>query len=396
MSEQQIKKVKTAVVGCGMISNIYIRNLKHLFSIIDLTALCDLNPSAAEEKAKTYGVGRIMTIDDVAAAPEIELVVNLTAPVAHYGVIKQMLEAGKHVYTEKMFTADLAQARELTALAEQKGLMIAVAPDTVLGAGVQTARRMIDTGLVGEITSGFVSVTRNQSLNSETYKFLQKPGGALPYDVGIYYVGALIALLGPVQAVRGFAAPALRHQKELLFDVGNPAEWIVPGSNVVAAALEFASGALVSLHFNGNAVGSETHAVQLFGTKACMLLGDPDTFGGEVRLAFPEAEPVVMPMTHGYNGVNALKEKSPFDFYGHRGIGAADLAWAIRKGRKNRLSKEYGLHCQEILQGIDEAARTGETYRVQSRCQVPPLAPGFFSSAFNGTGRGDAERSLMD
>ncbi len=396
MSELPVKKVKTAVVGCGMISNIYLRNLKQLFSIIDLTAVCDINPSAAGEKARLYGVDRIMTIDEIAADPEIELVVNLTAPTAHYAVIRRMLEAGKHVYTEKMFTTDLEQARELTALAEQKGLMIAVAPDTVLGAGVQTARRMIDTGLVGEITSGFVSVTRNQSLNSETYKFLQKPGGALPYDVGIYYIGALIALLGPVRAVRGFGAPAPRHQKELLFDAANPAEWTVPGTNVAAAALEFESGALVSLHFNGNAVGAETHAVQLFGTKASMLLGDPDTFGGEVRLVFPEGEPVRMPMTHGYNGVNALPEKSPFDFYGHRGVGAADLAWAIRKGRKNRLSKEYGLHCQEILQGIDEAARTGGTYALQSRCQVPPLAPGFFSSAFHGAARGDAERSLMD
>ena len=394
MNEGTVKKVKTAVVGCGMISNIYIRNLKHLFSVIDLVAVCDIHAPAAEEKAKTYGVERVMTIDEVAADPEIELVVNLTAPVAHYSVIKQMLEAGKHVYTEKMFTTDLEQSRELVALAEQKGLMIAVAPDTVLGAGIQTARKLIDTGLVGSVTSGFVSISRNQNLNSEMFKFLQKPGGTLPYDVGIYYIGALIMLLGSVKAVRGFGAPALFHEKQLLFDTANADSWTIPGNNVVAAGLAFECGALVSVHFNGNAVGKERYRFELYGTEATLSVGDPDTFGGHVELIRPESEPVVMPFTHGYNGENVLPEKSFFDFYGNRGIGVAELAWAIRKGRGNRLSKEFGLHCQEVLQGIDEAARTGATYELKSRCEIAPLKSGFYSTT-NGM-RCDAERSLID
>ena len=388
-----IRKVKTAVIGCGMISNIYIRNLKQLFSVIDLAAVCDINRAAAEEKAKTFGVEKVMTIDEVAADPEIELAVNLTAPVAHYSVIRQMLEAGKHVYTEKMFTTDLAQARELTALADAKGLMIAVAPDTVLGAGVQTARHMIDSGLVGEITSGLVSVTRNQNLNSESFKFLQKAGGTLPYDVGIYYIGALIAMLGPVKSLCAAAAPAPLHEKQLLYDTANPDTWTIPGNNLVVAGLTFESGALVSVHFNGNAVGAETSFMRFFGTRASMEVGDPDTFGGPVRLTVPESETVTMPFTHDYNGVNMLRDKGWFDFYGHRGIGVADLAWAIRTGRPNRLSKEYGLHCQEILQGIDEAARTGTVYEMKSRCEVAPLKPGYFSS--NGSSRADAERSLI-
>lgn len=387
------RKVRTAVVGCGMISNIYIHNLSKLFSIIDLAAICDLNRAAAEEKAATYGVGRIMTTDEIAADPEFEMVVNLTAAPAHYSVIRQMLEAGKHVYTEKMFTTELEKSRELVKLAEEKGLMIAVAPDTALGAGVQTARHMIDSGLTGKITSGIVSVTRNQNLNSETFKFLQKPGGAIPYDVGIYYIGALVAVLGPVKAIRAFTAPAPEHRKQLMYDAANPEAWTIPGSNLITAALEFECGALVSVHFNGNAVGAQTSMIRLYGTRAVMDMGDPDSFGGRVQLTFPESEPTVMPFTHGYNGVNAI-DHFPFEFYGHRGIGAADLAWAIRRGRGNRLSMHYGLHCQEILQGMDEAARTGGTYEMQSRCDVRPLAPGFFSS--NGHGRGDAERSLID
>lgn len=150
-------KVKTAVVGCGSISSIYIRNLKSLFSIIDLVALCNRTRSKAEEKAAQFGVPKVMTLEEVASDPEIELVVNLTPPGSHYEVTKMMLEAGKHVYSEKVFTTDLQQAYELSALAKQRGLYLGVAPDTVLGAGIQTARRVLDVGLIGKVSSGFVS-----------------------------------------------------------------------------------------------------------------------------------------------------------------------------------------------------------------------------------------------
>ena len=162
-----MERVKTAVVGCGMISNIYIKNLKHLFSIIDLAAVADINRTAAEEKAQTYGVDRVMTIDEVASSPDIELVINLTPAFAHYSIIRQMLEAGKHVWTEKVMTVTVKEAKELCALADRKGLYLGVAPDTVLGAGLQTARRALDTGMIGAVTSGLAVINRNQSLNAE-------------------------------------------------------------------------------------------------------------------------------------------------------------------------------------------------------------------------------------
>ena len=211
-----LKKVKTAVVGCGMISNIYIRNLKNLFSIIDLTALCDINPEAAEQKAKSYGVEKIMTLKEIAASKDIEMVVNLTGPGAHYDVIRMMLESGKHVFTEKVLTTDLEQGEELIRLADEKQCYLGVAPDTILGAGIQTAKKVIDSGLIGEITSCMASINRNQSLNSESFRFLREEGGALPYDVGIYYIAALLCLLGPVKSIRGFGAPAPEHRAELL------------------------------------------------------------------------------------------------------------------------------------------------------------------------------------
>lgn len=394
MSEKYAK-VKTAVVGCGSISNIYIRNLKELFTIIDLVALCNRTKGKAEDKAAQFGIPKVMTLEEIASDPEIELVVNLTAPGSHYEVTRQMLEAGKHVYSEKVFTTDLVQAQELLSIAKERGLYLGVAPDTVLGAGVQTARRIIDLGLIGQVTSGFVSVTRSHNLMSELFPFLRGECGCLPYDVGVYYIGALIALLGSVKSIRGFAAPATVREKQLLYMENAPESWQIPGNNLVCAALEFASGAVVSIHFNGNTVGDEQSRFELYGTLGAMKAGDPNTFDGKVQLLLPENPAVDFPFTHGYDGRNRTGESAPYDGSGHRGVGVAEMAYALRQGRENRLSGEYGLHCLEVLQGIDRAAATGETYNMRSTCTIRPLTPGFYSGVF-GVARADGERSLID
>lgn len=388
-------KVKTAVVGCGSISSIYIRNLKSLFTIIDLVALCNRTREKAEEKAAQFGIPKVMTLEEIAADPEIELAVNLTPPGSHYEVTKRMLEAGKHVYSEKVFTTDLSQARELADLAKSRGLYLGVAPDTVLGAGIQTARRILDTGLIGNVSSGLVSVTRSHNLMSELFPFLQGQCGCLPYDVGVYYVGALIALLGPVKSIRAFASPAPVHEKQLLFLEHAPASWQIPGNNLVCAGLEFESGALVSMHFNGNTVGDEQSRFELYGSLGMIKVGDPNVFNGRVKLLLPESQEVEFPFTHGYDGTNTLSAPTPFDGSGHRGIGVAEMAYALRQGRPNRLNQDYGIHCLEILTGIDEAAATGSTYEMKSTCHIRPLTPGRYSTVW-GSARADAESALID
>ncbi|MDE7283452.1 MAG: Gfo/Idh/MocA family oxidoreductase [Lachnospiraceae bacterium] len=389
------RKIKTAVVGCGMISNIYIKNLKNLFSIIDLVAVGNRSRAAAEEKAGIYGIDRVMTIDEIAASDEIELVVNLTPAYAHYDIIKKMLLSGKHVWTEKTMTATLDEARELVKIAEEKGLYLGVAPDTVLGAGLQTARRAIETDMIGTISSGIVVINRNQALNSEYYTFLRGEGGSLPYDVGVYYIAALLSLLGPVKAIRAFGAPAPLHTPEFIYAGAEEEPWQIPGSNVISASLQFECGALVSVLFDGNTVNAPQHNITLFGSRGILKIGDPNTFNGPVSLIYADQPECTLPFTHGYNGVNTIEE-SPFDFYGHRGVGVAEMAYAIRAGRPNRCSKEYGLHCLEVLAGMEESAATGKTIEPASRFEMRPLAPGYFSSFMGGQGRADAERSLMD
>lgn len=389
------KKVKTAVVGCGGISSAYIPNLKSLFSIIDLAALCNRTRSKAEEKAAQFGIPRVLTLEELAEDPEIELVVNLTPPGSHDEVTKRMLEAGKHVYSEKVFTTELDQAYELADLAKQKGLYLGCAPDTVLGAGIQTARRILDIGLIGQVSSGIVSVSRSHNLMSELFPFLRGTCGCLPYDIGVYLVGALIALLGSVKSIRGYAAPAPIYEKQLMFMENAPESWQLPGSNLVTASLEFQSGALVSVHFNGNTVGDEQIKLALFGSLGSMRMERPNWYGGVVKLQLPENKEVEFPYTHGYNGCDTLSEPASLKSVGHWGIGIAEMAYAIRQGRENRLNQNYAIHCLEVLKGIDQAAASGHTYEMKSHCDIRPLKPGYYSTVW-GNARADAERSLME
>jgi predicted dehydrogenase len=292
-----------------------------------------------------------------------------------------------------MMTTDLEKGNELVQIAEEKGLYLGVAPDTILGAGLQTAKYVLEKGLIGDVTSCHVSINRNQSLNSEIYRFLRNAGGTLPFDVGIYYVGALLSLLGPVESLVAMGAPAEQHEAQLLYANEYGDRWQIPGSNVMCGLLKFVSGVTGSVHFDGNTVNSEQSTMVIYGTKGILKLGDPNTFDGFVKLCLPENEECDLPLTHGYNGKNTL-EPSPFDFYGHRGIGVAEMAWAIRKNRKNRCSKEYGLHCMEVLCGMEKSSETGERFYPQSRFEMKLLTPGYYSTISGG--RGDAELSLVD
>lgn len=392
-----VKRVKVAVVGCGIISHVYLRNMTRLFRILEVVAVCDLNPELAQQAAREYGVPRVMTLEEICACPEIELVVNLTGANVHYEIIKKLLLSGKHVYTEKTMTSRLEQARELVHLANERGLRLGVAPDTVLGASIQTARWAIDHGLIGDVTSCVVSINRDQNLNSERFRFLRGEGGALPFDVGIYYIASLLMLLGPVEEVTGFGAPARPHRKQFLFNEDDPDEWLIPGNNLVAGSLRFRQGALGMLHFDGNTIGAECSTFRIYGTQGILELGDPNLFGDPVRLLKAENPPCTLPMTHGYNGGCVLDDATDFEKgYGNRGIGVAEMAWALRQGRPHRLSMEMGLHALEILCGLDEAAATGDVYRMTSTFTTSPLRSGVYSTMWMGGARADAELSLVD
>lgn len=192
--------VATAVIGCGAISDIYLQNMIERFSTLQVVACCASHRENAKKKAEQYGI-KAASVDEILADTEIELVVVLTPAPTHYELIKKALLAGKHVYTEKPLATDAEQARELLALAKDKNLRLGAAPETFMGSMLQTARRALDEDMAGEISSFHVVANRNLSVLASISKFLRMPGGGIGYDYGVYYLTALVSLLGPMKRV---------------------------------------------------------------------------------------------------------------------------------------------------------------------------------------------------
>lgn len=390
-----VKAVNTAVIGCGGISRTYIPNLKEFFSIIEVTAVCDAVKECARKRAEEFGIPQVLTMEEVEQSADIELVINLTSPDAHYEVTKRMLLAGKHVFSEKTIAGTVEQGRELMELSHSRGLYLGTAPDTVLGAGIQTARKILDAGLIGRPVSAAACISRSQGLNSELFPFIQhSASGCFPLDVGVYYVAALLCLLGPVKQVTGYALPAPVHNKRLLNITGDKENWTLPGNNLMSGSLLFENGAAGSIHLDGTSINTDYNILTIYGTEGILKLGAADQFSGAVTLITPENGTCNIPFTHGF-AEESVRKADP-ERLGYRGVGAAEMAWAIREQRPARLSAEFGLHTLEVLRGIETSAREERFYHMTSSFEMKPLPSGFFDTIFGGRAIAGAEGSLRD
>lgn len=367
-------KVTAAIVGCGMISDIYMKNLsgpERKFDIINLVACCDIRQEAAKEKAEKYNI-KVMTMEEICADPKIELVINLTAPTAHYSVIKQLLLAGKNVYTEKILTIRLEEAEELVAIANEKGLYLGASPDTFLGSSVQTARQIVESGLIGEVSSCIAMVNRDYDLMPELIPYVSGAGGGIGFDVGIYYVTALLSILGSVKQVCGFMKTRNPKRKHIMAKRDNFEQpYYVESENQMVGSMLFKNGVVGTLHFNSECIMNERPHLEIYGTQGILYMGNPDQFGDDVYIVRKgQTEPVVIPPNFGF-GKNS------------RGVGAAEMAWSMRKNRPNRASKELALHAMEVLHGVAISEETGKTYTLKSTYQVTaPLPQGYLDGEY--------------
>lgn len=362
-----IQPVKTAIVGCGVISEAYLDTMTSKFKILDVVGCCDLDEAKAKAKAQEYGI-QALTMEEILADPSIELVVNLTTPAAHYPVIKQLLEGGKHVYTEKVLTVELAHAAELVKIAAEKNLYLGSAPDTFLGSALQTARYVVDSGLLGEITSCYCALTRDSNILNRAFPFTAKPGGGIGFDVGIYYITALLSILGPVQEVSGVVRTRHPEKQDYALErFGEPFQ--VQCENLMAGTIQFASGTVGNLLFDSNSIFilPEKPSLVLFGSMGVMVMADPNQFGGEVKVILKgNNEPFVMQQSHAFAG----------EF---RGLGVAEMAWSMRMGRRNRANKEMAYHALEVLHGLVQSSETKANQVMQSTFELAPPIPRGYS-----------------
>lgn len=367
----QVQPVRVAVIGCGAISDIYLKNITTRFSILELAGVCDLNAALAAAASEKFGAP-VLTLEQIEADESIEIVVNLTNPTAHYSVIRSLLEHGKNVYTEKVLAIHREEARELVRLADEKGCLLCAAPDTFLGAGIQTARFAVESGLIGEVTSCVAVLQRDANLLAEKFPFTIREGGGIGIDVAVYYATELLSILGPATSVFGMSdtyRPERKHYFTSKGMLGEP--YRLETETLVAETVRFASGAVGSLHFNSASIRHEDPTVLLFGTEGILYAPNPDAFGGEVRiLAKGQEVPYTLPPTHAYDG-------------NERGLGLAEMAWSLRKGRKPRASKEMACHAVELLTGAVESGKTGRLYVMETTFEkTPPLPRGFLDRGY--------------
>ncbi len=362
------RKLRVGVVGCGNISAAYFR-LSKLFKGMEVVAGADLDMTAAQARAKEFGI-RADTVKNLLEADDIDIIVNLTIPSAHYEVSKAAIEGGKHVYSEKPFVLSVKDGLDLKKRAEKKGLRIGSAPDTFLGGAHQLARAIVDSGAVGRITSGTAYVmSRGLEHWHPNPDFFFQPGAGPVLDIGPYYVTDLIQLIGPVKRVTSFASIPMKER--LITSQPRYGQKIsVNTPTTIHAILEFESGALVTLNASWD-VWKHGHApIELYGQEGSLFVPDPNFFGGEVRYT-KKADPVkkTPKWNHPFLVPNQQHAQGPMANY--RTSGLADMAIAIQEGRPHRCSMELALHAIDVMTGILRAGETGKVVEMRTTCERP-------------------------
>lgn len=356
------------IIGCGNISTAYLR-LAPLFKGLEIKAVADLNMEAAEAQAKAFNV-KAQTVEDLLANDDLDVIVNLTIPAAHFPISKQILEAGKHVYSEKPLVLTLEEGEELRALSEAKNLRVGCAPDTFLGAAHQLARARIDEGLIGDVTAGTCHVMNHgpEGWHPNPDFFFDVGAGPI-LDIGPYYVANLINLLGPVKRVGALTSSA---SKTRPIGSGPRKGETVPVKTPtnIHALMEFENGATITISSSWDVWAHKHGHTELYGTEGSMFIPDPNFFGGDIEAADRSgdiktldawAHPFGVPNDEHKNGMMA----------NYRTAGLADMAVAITEGRDHRCSLDRTLHGVDVMTSILKSGETGTFVDLTTTCTRP-------------------------
>lgn len=358
-----MEKVRVGIVGCGAISGIYFSNMCKVFTgILDVVACSDLIPERSQAKNDEYGV-RVMTTEEMLADSSIEAILNITQPYNHYAVNKQALLAGKSVHVEKPLAITREEGRETVELAKERGLLLGGAPDTFMGAGIQTSRKLIDDGWIGEPVgaTAFMVCGGHESWHPDP-EFYYEIGGGPMFDMGPYYLTCLVNLMGPISKVTGmtrvtFPERTITSQPKF----GKKVKVEVPTH--VAGIMEFASGAIGTILTSFDVMGgSHLPRIEIYGSEGTLIVPDPNTFDGPVLYSRKGSALKEVPLTHGY------AENS-------RGVGIADMAMAIRTGRKYRCSSDLTFHVLDAMHAFHNSAGEGRHWALESSCERPAPMP---------------------
>ncbi len=356
-----MRKIGIGIIGCGVISKAYMTAMQR-FDGLALVAVADMSSTAAEARGREFGVPA-MRVDRMLARDDVEIVVNLTVPLAHVDVSLAALRAGKHVYSEKPLGITMAEGRKVIDLAHEKGLRVGCAPDTFLGGGHQTARKLIDDGAIGTPIGGtaiFGCPGHERWHPAPGFYYLR--GGGPMLDMGPYYITDLVQLLGPIVSVMGAAT---RPRQERIVGTGPLKDTAIPVevATHMAGLLEFASGAVVSIMTSFDVPKHRHTPIEIYGTAGSLLVPDPNRFGGDVVLAKTGGDWETQAPTHA---------NTDGEF---RSIGVADMAAGLLTGRPHRASGALALHVLEAMEALQISADHGRRITLATTVERPAMLP---------------------
>jgi predicted dehydrogenase len=371
------KIFKVGLIGCGHISETYFKGHEY-FNNFQITKCADINMEVANKCAEVNNI-EACSVDDIIKDKEIEIILNLTIPKAHYEIAKKSLENGKHIYSEKPMAVNFEDGKHLLQLSKEKGLYIGNAPDTFLGGGIQKSIELVSSGTIGDIKLGnaifaFPGV-QSYHPNPEPW-FAEKEGGPV-IDMGPYYLTALVNLLGPAKKVHGISTKVFNTRtigigpkKDTKFEVQCPTTYLVN--------LEFENSALIQLTLSFDVIAHQRNHIELYGTKGSIIVPDPNMFGGSPLVCINsdtgewiEHKTEDMPLGKINIREESLRANEESTRANYRGVGLAEMAYSIEYGKKNRCNGELSLHVLDIIQTTMSAANQGKTLEINTSCEVP-------------------------
>ena len=357
-------RVKVGVVGCGKISGAYLGMAKN-FPVVEMVACADLNMDAARAKAAEYGIPRVLSVEELVKDPEIEIVLNLTVPKAHVPIGLAAIEAGKHTYAEKPLGVNREEGKTLAVAAKKHRRLVGCAPDTFMGAGLQTARKAIDDGLIGRpvALTAFMMGRGHESWHPSP-EFYYEVGGGPMFDMGPYYLTALCNMLGRITRIGGAATIAIP-ERTITSEPKRGKKITVETADHICGTIEFECGAVGTI-ITSFAVRFATHdgkqPITIYGTEGTLKVPDPNGFDGLVHIR-REGDAEWRELPHAF-----------VKGYG-RSVGLADMAYALRSRRPMRAGLQQALHVLDAMQGFLDSAASGKAFRPKTRYERPKPMP---------------------
>jgi predicted dehydrogenase len=358
--------LKIGVIGAGVISEQYLDNLTKA-EAVSVEVIADIDLSRSEQRAQQYSIPSFGTTEDLLAREDIDLVVNLTIPKVHEEVTIMCLKAGKHVWSEKPLALDNAAVDRIKKQAAESKLEVGCAPDTFLGPGIQTGLRLIAEGRIGKVTG---ATTAFEVSGPESWHpnpdFLYAKGGGPIFDMGPYYLTALVCALGPISQVVARSSQA-RDFRVIGSGPRAGEKFPVEVPTNVFALLDFTEGKIAQSSFSFDSARIRAGILEIHGTEGSIVFPDPNGFEGTLEL-------------HRIDSQDNNPEQIPcVGEVMYRGVGVVDMAHAIAAGKKPRANIDLAGHVVEVMQALEHSSTSGNAIEIKSR----PAAPDLVAKDFN-------------